>query len=177
MVLPLALGLASGGLSLFGSIQSAKTARAVAKFQKKLQEANNKIAAEAANRNIVAIQRRQVQEHAALSQQTISVADQARRALAVATTQSADSGTSGNSLAALIDDFERQKLDAQQALIRSQKFRDTAAKDQVLNVRSAQRTNALNSLPDPVSIPSFLEAAGNALQSGLGTFSQAGGTF
>ena len=150
MALPLALALTSGGLSILGSLDSNKQARRQYKFQKRLAAINAQIAAEQANRSINQIRARQVQERAALAQQTQEITDRAREALGVSVTQASESGTAGASLAALQDDFVRQELNAQQALLRSQEFRDQQAQVQADQARTGQRASVLNSLPDPL---------------------------
>lgn len=175
MALPLALGLSSAAFSVLGSISSARNATKVFRFQSKLAARNQEIALAQGERNIAQVRRRQLQERAALSQQTIEVADRARSALAASTAQAAETGTAGGSLAALIDDFERQELNAQQALARNQQFRDQQAETQVQGIQAQTQTTLLNNLPDTLQVPSFLESLGSAVNAGLSSYLAAGG--
>ena len=177
MALPAILALGQAGLSVLGSRSAAKRAEAQYAFQRRLQAINSRIANEQANRAISQIRQRQIQERAALAQQTIDISDRAREALATSTVEAGASGTAGASLAALLDDFERQELNSQQALLRSQQFRDQAAEAQAAQVRTNQEAAGLNSLPDPLQRPSVLETIGNAANAAFQTYIAAGGEF
>ena len=177
MALPAALAIGGFALNVLGSFEQASNAKKVYNFQRRLQIINQRIAAEQADRSINQIRARQVQERAALSEQVIAISDQARAALAVSSVQSAESGTAGSSLLALQDDFERQEAKSQQALIRSQQFRDQQADAQAAQVRTGQRTNELNSLPDPLQLPRLLGTLGGAASQALQIYTAAEGTF
>jgi hypothetical protein len=129
-----------------------------ADFQKDLFRVNKQAANENALAGYAALARRDTEEHIAATQAIQQNANRAAAARGTARVAAAESGVSGNSAEAVIDEFTRSELDYQQAVIRRKTFADAQLMEQKRAVRSGQQAAILSALPT-ITGPDYLGAA------------------
>lgn len=164
-------------LSIAGNVQNfmAQSANANAqdKYQKAIYKTNTQIANDAATVQYGQLQRQQIQQHAAAAQSIGDVMAQARAAIGTGTVAAGESGTSGNSVDALLQEFHAEELRHTSSVIQNQTFADQQIATEALGVRSQQQGRILSALPQPVQKPDFF---GSLLRIGSDALSNYGAT-
>lgn len=130
--------------------------------QKRLFNANRKVANASAINQYQAILDRQRQEAAAAAQGIQKAASGARKTIASARVAAGEAGVAGLSVDALVGDFERTESEYQRSVIRNKAFVDTQLTSQLEAVRLGQQGQILSALPGGVPQPNYLQGVVNA---------------
>jgi hypothetical protein len=154
-----------------GAVQAQRAgsvARDQNRHQRQLSKINQEVINTGAARQLQQLRSRQLEEHQLASQQIQDITNRARSFQAQALTSAGDTGTAGNSLVALTNEFERNQLQAQARLGRRLERQDVQFDKQGEAIRDAQRVGVLNSLPQSFVEPDPLFAGLVGGLSGLG---------
>jgi uncharacterized protein HemX len=155
----LALGAGAAGASFIGQRQQAKAQSAyqrqasIAERQRALQEQRS-------------IRMRQGQEQEATNREINEMSKKAREAVSTAQVSAGESGVSGLSVDALLQDYENQSLAYNMGLTRQQEMRDVQTGLALTDAGFRTVSNQIG-INRPVSKPSFLEGALSVASSGL----------
>jgi len=122
--------------------------------------------------------RRESEEAAAASSEIQSIMKDARGAAGAVKTAAATGGIGGgNSLQALLDDYESQASVAAATVLRNERARRMSIEDSKAAVGSELRSQEINATVAPRRRVNWLTQGLNAASSGLSAYSAAGGTF
>lgn len=132
--------------------------------QSALHDQNEAAALEAATQNYVALSAREIQEREATAGAISDVVRKSTRAQGTARSAAAAGGVSGQSLALLLGDFERNELEYQTNQLRGLKAREEQLVRQRQGVRS-ETISRIASVPDADLFGSVLRIAGAGAQS------------
>ncbi len=147
----LALGAGSAGASFLGQRQQAKQQ---IEYQKKASAAERK----RAKQEQLSIRMRQGQEQEATAREVNEITNKAREASATAMVSAGESGVSGLSVDALLNDYSRQEAAYRMGITRQQEMKDVQT-GLALTDAGFRTVNNQIGINRPVSKPSFLEGA------------------
>lgn len=138
----------AGAQSVYQGYQQDQRADALNDYQKALHDANTRNAQRAAVTEFEALDRRQMEERRRAADAVASIARQTRLATGAAIASS--EGTAGNSVAALIGEFERQG--AQGAATTRFDLRETEAQLDLerIAVRAREADRIASTIPKPI---------------------------
>ncbi len=169
-----------GAMSLMSGVQAGlqyvgqkAQAEATAEYQNKIHAQNTQIANDAAFNQYKGMQQRMSQEREARAMDIMKASRQARQAMGSGRAAAGEGGVAGNSVDALLRDFERSEAEYSYGQMRSQQFRESAMMDQMEAVRSQQQGRILSTIPEPVAMPNPLMipmALGQGLLDGIKTY-------
>ena len=169
-----------GAMSLMSGVQAGlqyvgqkAQAEATAEYQNKIHAQNTQIANDAAFSQYKGMQQRMSQEREARAMDIMKASRQARQAMGSGRAAAGEGGVAGNSVDALLRDFERSEAEYSYGQMRSQQFRESAMMDQMEAVRSQQQGRILSTIPEPVAMPNPLMipmALGQGLLDGIKTY-------
>lgn len=148
-------------------IQQDRNANATEKAQDRAFEQNKALAIGDAINNHNATNLRQAQENARAAVEIQSIVRQSRAASGTARAAGADAGVAGQSLDALLSDFERKAASFTSGTERNLKFVAQQTEATKRGIRSTQEGRILSALPGVVAKPSFF---GAALRAGTGIY-------
>lgn len=151
----LAIGTASSAASFIGQSQASQ-ARAEAANQRARRV--NREANAAFLRQSAAENRRLSQQADATSQQLQRTESEARRAQARANVQAAEQGVSGNSVEALLADFDRQQAQRAEAIRQNFQFQVEQSEQNKRGFRAQAERRIASSRPGPTQMPSPIAA-------------------
>lgn len=167
---PTTLFFVQAGLSAASAFQQHQTQKALAGAQKAHGEAQFAVAKDLATRSALrsyeGIRGRQQEEREAASADISRIARQAAVATGQVRQSAADAGVAGNSLSALLLDFQMQETDYAFRVDRNLQARDRQADREGAGVRDQTHARIISAVPAPVAEPSFL---GFLLGAGAGT--------
>lgn len=150
---------AVAGVSAAASMyQSSETTKATAAHQKRVQEANAQLTKEQGLLAQTQLRKQQAQEHESTSLQLRELRRRAEVARGQAVTAAAETGTIGESVAALNAEFHRQEVESVRNLYLNQEFRDDQHDATAERIRIGESISLLSNLRSPVTLPSFLGA-------------------
>lgn len=155
----LALGAGSAGASFLGQRQQAKQQMA---YQRQASIAEQKRAPQ----EQMSIRMRQGQEQEATAREVNEITNKAREASATALVSAGESGVSGLSVDALLNDYSRQEAAYRMGITRQQEMKDVQT-GLALTDAGFRTVNNQIGINRPVSKPSFLEGALSIGSSGL----------
>ena len=155
----LALGAGSAGASFLGQRQQAKQQMA---YQRQASIAEQKRAPQ----EQMSIRMRQGQEQEATAREVNEITNKAREASATALVSAGESGVSGLSVDALLNDYSRQGAAYRMGITRQQEMKDVQT-GLALTDAGFRTVNNQIGINRPVSKPSFLEGALSIGSSGL----------
>ena len=162
----------AAGSAVLNYAQQSSQASATEKYQRQAHALNTEIAEANALQQYAAFNRRRIQEREAAGQEIAQMGSEARRAQSFTTVAAAAGGISGGSVAALYDDFERQELDYQESVLRSEEFAELQLRDDQRAVQSNTRSRIAQTMPRPVPRPSLVNLGLSIAGSTLGSFNR-----
>lgn len=151
LITSLAATAASTGAALYGQKQQAE---AQADYQEDLAKANNEAARIQSEQ--VRDQQAQQQESTAREIQQASIAS--REAQATAVVAAGEAGVTGQSFAALLQEYQAQRGRHAEAVLRQKQFNDAAAGQQIDAIRAGASAGNVG-MNAPIGRPNYLAAA------------------
>jgi hypothetical protein len=120
-----------------------------AQYGEKVFEENKQNAEDNAIRSYQALTGRQAEENAKATQAVAKNAREVTLANGAAATGAAEAGIAGNSVGALLGDFQRTSLDYERTVIRNKAFLDAQFNRESYAIQQRERMEILGALPQP----------------------------
>ncbi len=139
-------------------------------WNRQRQELGTERALENYANQIMQARARQSQEREAAANEINEVNREARKRVSTAQVAAGESGVTGGSLQALLNDFHRQQLEFGTSVRRNLEFREDNIEDQLESVRLGTQGRIEGLMFMPQQKPSFMGAALRIAGSGLSTF-------
>jgi len=147
------------GAGLLEYHQKKEQASALNKHYQKVQDRNNEIANQSALANYEQLLVRREQERAASVQSMLSVTRESAQVAGATTAAAAENGGGvGQSFSLLLDDFERQELEAITSEQRNQQYIDQQTNESLESVRRDLENARLSNVAPKIQKPSYLNA-------------------